>query len=102
MLEILPAKCAADNSDMDCVAEASRRGGQVIAHFGPKVRAFVPFGFWFGHEFCSLDRQLHVDSIPVLWHADTIPQPARAELRELIALSLLRGRWQVLSQCTMF
>ena len=40
---------------MDCVAEASRRGGQVITHFSPKVLVFVPFGFWFGNESCGQD-----------------------------------------------
>ena len=102
VLGILPAKCAADGSNLDCVEEASRRGGQVIAHFGPKVRAFVPFGFWFGRESCGLDRQLQADSILVLWHADDISLTAKTELRELIALSLPRGRWPVQSQCSSF
>lgn len=99
---ILPAKCAADGSDLDCIAEALRRGGQVIAHFEAKSRAFVPFGFWFGQESCGLDRQLQAESVLVVWHASDISAVARAELRELIALSLPRGRWPLKSQCPEF
>ena len=82
MLGILPAICAADRSDLDCVALAEASGGHVIARFGKHSRAFTPFGFWFGEETAGLKRFVPAEIVFVIWNADTMSPRALEELQE--------------------
>ena len=95
VLGILPAICAADRSDLDCVAQAEASGGRVIARFGKHSRAFTPFGFWFGEETAGLERFVPAEIVFVIWNADTMPLRALEELQELLELSVKAGTWPV-------
>ena len=98
VMGILPARCRADGSDLDCVDAVEHSGGRVLAHFDKSARAFVPLGFWFGEDTAGLNRRLPAEAVLVMWHAPALPRVARQELRELIALSLPTAQWKLLAQ----
>ena len=91
VLGILPAICAADRSDLDCVAQTEASGGRVITRFGKHSRSFTPFWFWFGEETAGLKRFVPAEIMFGIWNADTMPHRALEELQELLALSVNAG-----------
>lgn len=97
VMGILPARCRADGSDLDCVETVEHSGGCILAHFVKSSRAFVPLGFWFGEDTAGLNRGLPAEAVLVMWHAPALPRVAHQELRELIALSLPTAQWKLFS-----
>ena len=95
MLGILPAICAADRSDLDCVAQAEASVGRTKARFDKHSRAVTLLGFWFGEETAGLKQFVPAEIVFVIWIADTMPLRALEELQELLALSVKAGTWPV-------